>query len=86
MDFEGNELGKAVTGKEWNGVYFLTAGCRRSAVKAVVDLYKANNGDASKIFILGYTKGQEGKPRKRKLLLRVDDDNNSGWTCKQYIR
>lgn len=84
--FNGLEYGNEVSGEAWNGTYFLTAGCRRVAIQELVKLHTDFKGELSKIFELGYTKGQEGKPRKRRVFLKASEEINSGWHCKQYIR
>lgn len=81
----GKENGKDVYADSWNGIYFLTAGCRRNAIEELIHL-ESNTSNLLDVFELSYTKGYEGKPRKRRLYLKANSELNSGWHCKQYIR
>lgn len=86
-NFKGLELGKAVDGTKWNGVYYLTASTRMESIIHFINLYEKHNGDASKIFSPSYTDNKAGIPSKRKLYLNEVNSNeevNTGWFCKQY--
>jgi len=85
-DYAGLDIyKKPVTGADWNGTYFLTAGTRAAAVDKFIELYEAT-GRASVIFKLGYSPKKEGNPNKRKVTLQSEEkEAASGWFCKQYI-
>ena len=85
-DYAGTDLySKPVTGKDWNGTYFLTAGTRAIAVDHFIEAWE-KSAAAGKIFKLGYSPKKEGNPNKRKITLESEDkDAANGWFCKQYI-
>lgn len=84
-DFSGKEMNDRKTnGKDWNGFYFLTGQTRGKAIDEFIRLYDLAKGDPSNIFELAYTRGKEGNPKKRKLLLKGTTEETNEWFCKQY--
>ena len=86
-NFKGIENEQEVYGTHWNGSYYLAGSTRSNSVAFFLESYKRHNGNIADIFILAYTLGREGNPRKRRLFLKKGSEGiNKGWICKQVMQ